>query len=195
MSQDNRSYFRITNDLILDYHPVDAFTADHQQPDTVFPEDTTLNLFTEFRRLETDAATSLTSISDTNRALADFLGIINRKIDLLAQQVMAERHQNSSIKPTKANISEGGIAFLSDKALYKGSYMALRLFFLPSFIGLTTFARVIRCDEVVGKPYQIAVKFHRIGNAQQQILSRQILQQQIIARRENAKVHKETIGN
>lgn len=185
MTQEKRSFFRITDDLILDYRQVDAFTADNQKSDSIFPESAALTLFAEFRRLDTDSAQLLTGIGETNRALADYLAILNRKVELLTQQVMASQHQNTMVKPTRVNISEGGIAFISEKSLYKGSFLALRLLFLPSFMGVTTFARVIRCDESSEKTYQIAAKFYHIGSTQQQILSRQIMQQQIKAKKDS----------
>ncbi len=184
-TQDKRCFFRITDDLILDYKQVDAYTADSDKAENVFPDSSSLSLFAEFKRIDSDAAQLLASINETSRALADYLSTLNRKIDLLTQKVMADLHQNDAIAPTRVNISEGGIAFQCDKALYKGSHIALRLMFIPSFVGLATFATVIRCEEQDKDNFQIAAKFHRLSSTHQQILSRQIMQQQISAKRES----------
>ena len=182
---DKRGFFRITDDLILDYKQVDAYTADSDKAENVFPDSSSLSLFAEFKRIDSEAAHLLASISETNRALAEYLGTLNRKMDILTQKVMADRHQNDGITPTRVNISEGGIAFQCDKALYKGSHIALRLMFIPSFVGLASFARVIRCEEQDNNSFHIAAKFHRLSSTHQQILSRQIMQQQISAKRES----------
>jgi PilZ domain len=183
-AHDKRGFFRITDDLILDYKQVDAYTADSDKAENVFPDSSSLSLFAEFKRIDSEAAHLLASIGETNRALADYLGTLNRKMDILTQKVMADRHQNDGITPTRVNISEGGIAFQCDKALYKGSHIALRLMFIPSFVGLATFATVIRCEEQ-DNSFHIAAKFHRLSSTHQQILSRQIMQQQISAKRES----------
>jgi hypothetical protein len=185
MTQEKRSFFRITDDLILDYRQVDGYTADSEKPENLFPDSASLSLFAEFKRIDSESAQLLTAIGEDNRALADYLATLNRKIELLTQNVMADQHQNDSIKPTRVNISEGGIAFQTDKALYKGSHIALRLMFMPSFVGLSTFAKVIRCEEQSQDQFHIAAKFHRLSSTHQQILSRQIMQQQIVAKRQS----------
>ncbi|BFM16362.1 hypothetical protein R50073_25450 [Maricurvus nonylphenolicus] len=184
MTQEKRSFFRITDDLILDYRQVDGYTADSEKPENLFPDSGSLSLFAEFKRIDSESAQLLTAIGEDNRALADYLATLNRKIELLTQNVMADQHQSDGIKPTRVNISEGGIAFQTDKALYKGSYIALRLMFMPSFVGLSTFARIIRCEEQTQDQFHIAAKFHRLSSTHQQILSRQIMQQQITAKRQ-----------
>lgn len=181
-SREKRSFFRVRDDISLDYRVVDTHTASSEDPTTLFPESAALNLFAEFRRIDGESDQILHSISEQNRLVADYLVGVNRKINLLAQEILADRQANSPGSSTKVNLSEGGIGFGSDKAIYKSSYIALRLMFLPAYVGVVLFAQVIRC-EAKKDGYQIAAKFHRLSDQQRQVLSKQIMQAQLAAKR------------
>jgi hypothetical protein len=179
-SIDKRSFFRINNELSLSYHGVDAYTVENEKAEVQFTEDSqTLTLYSELHRLNTEATPLLSSIGDSNRVLADYLGILNKKIDLLARHSIAEKYVNNEVDPTAVNMSEGGIAFVARKALYKGSYIVLRLIFLDTFTTVSCYGRIIRCEENLTGAYQVAVKFLHLSAISQQILTKQIFKAQL----------------
>lgn len=182
--RDRRDYFRIRDNVSLEYRSVDTQTANSTEPSTLFPQSATLSLFAEFRRIDKEADQLLFGISEQNRQIAEYLSCINRKVDLLTQQFIAERNDSGADQVTQVNLSEGGIAFDSAKPLYKGSYIALKLLFLPAYVGLTVFAQIIRCESAgENKGYKVAAKFHRIDEQQRQLLSKQIMRAQMAAKR------------
>jgi len=181
---DKRSFFRVKSELALSYHNVDAFTAENGVIEEQFPEDSSnLTLFSELKRIDSEASTLLTQVAEQNRATADYLSLMNKKLDLITQQMVAEQYLDSHISPDHVNISEGGAAFKSQKSIYKGSHIAIRLLFTSSFTVIAVFARVIRCDKLKDDRYQIAVKFSHLSTAQQEVLAKHIMQAQLQAKR------------
>jgi len=181
---DKRSFFRVKSELALSYHNVDAFTAENGAIEEQFPEDSSnLTLFSELKRVDSEASALLTQVAEQSRPTADYLSLMNKKLDLIIQQLVAEQYLDSNISPSHVNISEGGAAFKSQKSIYKGSHIALRLLFTSSFTVIAAFAKVIRCDKLKDDHYQIAVKFSRLNTPQQELLAKHIMQAQLQAKR------------
>lgn len=183
-TRENRDYFRISQDVIFDFKVVDAFSAEHDHPENAFEDAVSLNLLNELRRLDRDNVQTLRLLTEKNRLLGDYLQTLSSKIDLIARHALFSQHSNTNNqKPTsRVNISEDGIAFLCDRALYKGNFLAVRLIFLPSYAPVITFAKVLRCTEK-GEAYQVAAKFHQLSDLERQELSRQILRAQVSDRK------------
>lgn len=188
---ERRSYFRINSDIVIDYQSVDAYTVKQGSPESQFPEDLrALNLFQELKRLDREATPHLAAISELSHPLSDYLSILSKKVDLVAQQHFADQSSHQHLIPSHANLSEGGIAFGTHKALYKGSHLALQLRFLSDFSTIACFATVIRCDAVdnaeanKSETYKIACKFQGLTEAKQDILGKQIMQAQLNAKRQ-----------
>ncbi len=188
---EKRSFFRINSDLVIDYHSVDSYTLEHTSAESQFPDDVqSLNLFQELKRLDKEASPYLAAIAELSRPLSDYLSILSKKVDLVAQQHLAEQSNHQHLIPTQANLSEGGLAFSTQKPLYKGSHIALQLRFVSDFSTIACFATVIRCD-LAGKSskdkstetYHIACKFHQLVETKQEIIGKQIMQAQLAARR------------
>lgn len=181
---DKRSFFRVKSELALSYHTVDVFTAENSPIEEQFPEDSSnLTLFSELKRIDSESSALLTQVAEQSRPTADYLSLINKKLDLITQQLVAEQYLDSNINPSHVNISEGGAAFKSQKSIYKGSHIALRLLFTSTFTVIATFARVIRCDKLKDDSYQIAVKFSKLNTPQQELLAKHIMQAQLQAKR------------
>lgn len=177
--RERRDFFRVSQDIIFDYKLVDAFTAENDSPEVEFEDSVSLSLINELRRLDRDSVQTLRIITEKNRLLGDYLHVLSSKIDLIARHTLfsAENGAKDRTK-TRLNLSEEGIAFTAERTLYKGNFLALRLIFLPNYVPVVVFAKVIRC-EPKDESYQIAAKFHRLADKDRQELSRQIIKTQV----------------
>ncbi len=198
---ERRALFRINEQLLLNYCVVTS--DDLNKPiDNFFPESQTIALLAEFQQLDHDAKQLLRTISEQQRQVGEYLSILNRKVELLAQQLLSSDTQASDEDKIQVNISESGIAFNCQQAVAPGSHLALQLTFLPQHIGIQLFAKVIRCDAIDKQPketqptggdntaelsaspsYRLAVEFHAVDDAQRQLLAKQIMQAQLAAKR------------
>lgn len=182
---ERRSFFRVNSEIVLNFHSVDNYTLSNSRVEDQFPEDqATLELFNEMRRLDKEASPHLTSIGEYNRSLADYLKILNRKLDLIAQQSLAADFISKDVRPTHVNLSEGGIAFNSAKSIYKDSGLAVRIMFPSDYSSVASFARVLRCNPHENQDdYKIACKFLSLSNSKQELLGKHIMQAQLSAKR------------
>ncbi len=180
---EKRDFFRISQDVIFDHKPVDAFTAENNKPDTEFDDAIALSLINELRRLDRDSVQTLRLLTEKNRLLGDYLQTLSNKIDLIARHsLFAQDTDSQNRATTRINLSEDGVAFLSDRALYKDSYLTVRLIFLPEYSPVITYAKVLRCDQK-DEQYQVAAKFHRMNDTDRQEVSRQIMRAQVAHRK------------
>lgn len=181
---ERRSYFRIDESIALEYKAVAEVTANTAAPELQFPNTASLKFYAELRKIDAENTLLFQQIRDHNRAIADYLQNLNRKIELISQQIVNEHRPPPPAKTIKVvNLSEGGIAFGSSHSEEVGSFIALRLVFLPSNAGLVVFARVIRCEPTSGGEYQIAAKFHRTNDTQQHLIGQQIMRAQMAEKR------------
>jgi PilZ domain len=192
MSSERRSYFRIDETIAIEYKKVDEITANTAIPELQFPDAGSIKLFSELRKIDTDNNHILHQIKETHRALGEYLHNLNRKIDIISQQILADSKPAPLSKTIKqVNLSEGGLGFGCSEAFKSGDCIALRLVFLPSNAGLVVFAKIIRCDPSPDPKssgeFHIAAKFHRITDTQQQLVGQQIMRSQMAERRRNAK--------
>ena len=184
---EKRNFFRVNQDVIFDFKPVDKYAADNDEVELEFEDNTGMVLFNELKRLDKDCIQSLRVLSEKNRLLGDYLQTLNAKIDLIAKHSLFMSDEATKNKPkSRINLSEDGLAFMTDRTLYKGSFIAIRLIFLPSYTPITCFAKVLRCAPKDNENH-VAVKFHRISTANQQELSKHILKAQVKEKKASAK--------
>jgi PilZ domain len=181
---ERRSYFRIDETIAIEFKKVDEVTANTAVPELQFPKTASLQLFTELRKMDQDNSHLLYQIKDGNRALGEYLYNLNRKIDLIGQQLMADFKPLPPSRTIKqVNLSEGGLAFGSSEPVAANDYIVMRMIFLPSNAGLVLYAKIIRAELTSNGEYQIAAKFHRINDAQQHLIGQHIMRIQMAEKR------------
>ncbi len=183
---EQRLFFRIQQDVQLDYHSVSSDAITQEAPEHYFEHAESLRLFSQFRRMDSESAPLLAQIASESRSLSEYLEMMNRKMDLLAQQLTANVHVETSKESHHVSLSEGGLAFSTDKPVYKDSWLAVQLLFLPSCTGIVTFAKVVRCDELAAQQYRIGIQFHALNQEQSKIIAKQIIHSQMAAKRFDA---------
>lgn len=182
---ERRCYFRIDENIALEYRLVDEKTVNSQEPELLYPDTASLQLHAELKKIDSDNAALLYQLKSKDRYLSDYLHNLNRKIDLLSQAVMASHKPPALTELTRhVNLSEGGIAFGSANAIPSNTLIALRMTFLPSYAGLVLYAKVIRCDLAPAGDHQIAAKFLKARESQLQVISQQIMRAQMADRRQ-----------
>jgi len=181
-TSERRESYRITQDSLFDYKLVDSFTAENETASSQFEDSDSSNLVNELRRLDKDSVQTLRLLTDKNRLLGDYLQTLSKKIDLIARHsLFASEGADSTganARRKRLNLSEDGIAFLCDRTLYKGNFIAVKLVFLPLYTPIVAFARVVRCEQK-GDEYRVAAKFFRISDKDRQEVAKQVLKAQV----------------
>ncbi|WP_341937056.1 PilZ domain-containing protein [Marinimicrobium sp. C2-29] len=193
---ERRHYFRIDDYIDLQYRPVEPQTARDTPAENLFPDAAGLRVYSELKKIDSESAQLLYQIKDRDRQLADYLHLLNRKIDLLSQQLIAEpRQRQLPGKRREVNLSEGGLSFTTDEALEEGQRLALNLTFLPTFVGVAVYAQVARCEPCRTQQWEIAAEFTDVTDAQQQLISQQIMRAQMAEKRRHQETYQAREGD
>lgn len=171
---DRRNYFRIDDEVILQYRQVPADTQEPStHPERGEPVDG-FSLGSRFAALSQAFIPVMREIESESKATARYLAAIDRKLDMLAQ-VLLNQELVATDKPTrKVNLGAGGIAFSTDSLLETGSVLELRLILLPEMIGLTTLGQVVASDPSEnadsGFRYRSSLEFIRLREADRDLI-------------------------
>ncbi|MEH6500461.1 MAG: PilZ domain-containing protein [Pseudoalteromonas distincta] len=178
-TDDKRDFFRIRDRIALQVKPVDGPDLDKEVQDEESP---LFSLLSDLHMLDYESQHLLRQIAERDRALAHYLKIINKRVDLVGKALAMQLTGDLS-EPQEVTLSEGGMAFSSPQPYPIDSWLMLRMVLMPSPLGLVLPARVIRCEpeqeaEQQAGHWQVGVSFDGLSDAQRQLLARHILQKQ-----------------
>ncbi len=183
-----RDYFRLADKIEITLKVVERDDLENHAAADFFKSDPNFNLSRDIHELELESNEILRSISDQNRQLGNFLLNLNKRIDLMTISIANLGHQDGISARDGTQISEGGISFVSEERVRKGEFLALKLLFLPSMLGLTCFAQVQNCRLVDdANEYKIGASFIKPDHTTQRLLSRHIIRRQSEDRRRHRK--------
>ena len=179
MTQERREFFRISDQVVLDYRPIAeqeveqlAHRIQAHSPDRF----TTASSFAATSR---QIAHHLHKVQTQSPELARCLQTIDQKLNTLAQLFVSEEMQAREQPSREVNLSGGGIAFTAHKDLPAGTLLEMRIVLLPSMLGILTVGKVVHCDRsAVGNaefPWQVAVAYEHLRESDRELLVRHIM--------------------
>ncbi|MEL7451486.1 MAG: PilZ domain-containing protein [Pseudomonadota bacterium] len=173
--KERRSYFRVEDDIILDYAVVSQDELDRARARR---EDTStagerLNAF--LMQTQAELELGLGKLRASSPAAANCMTLLNRKLNAIAAllPLSAEGQDGLLEQPmTRCNLSASGIAFETGEMLDAGSIVKLRLIIPPSYELAVVFGEVIRCDPVADEAgrYMLAIDFRWMTDEVKEIL-------------------------
>ncbi len=178
--RDRRCHYRVDDQLNFEFKLVDPKTMRHHRANELFARRSEQQLLCELNKLEDEGQILLREIAKEHRSIAIYLGLLNRKSQLIANQLCLAESEHHSLK---LNLSEGGMAFNYDTALNVGDYMAVALAVVEDSWQLYLYGRVVRCLPSVPKGHQIAIAFCDIDPEQQKQLTRRVFKKQMQSHR------------
>lgn len=189
--EDRREYYRIEDTIALEIRPLSAHEAADQE--VLQDESPLFNLLSELHLSEFESQHLLRQISERDRAMAAYLKVLNKRIDLLGQ-VVAQTVLDKFDEPQHVVLSEGGMEFEHHLAYPADSHLAIKLVLMPQALGLLLRAKVTHCEPEGFGTFKIGTEFESLTDAQRQLLARHILQKQAQERR-LAREQNESPGN
>lgn len=97
-----------------------------------------------------------------DKVLAEWLKMINSKLDYLINLWNLKEGGFSSLPLTEVNISGGGMSFISDLSYNKGDILELKVILeSPSAVALYLYGEVVNC-QIINNAFRVAVKFINI---------------------------------
>ncbi len=179
-ADDRREYYRIDDTIALDFSLLSGPQA--LASDALHDASPLFNLLSDLHLMDFESQHLLRHISERDRTLANYLKVVNKRIDLLGQALAQSLLRDIGV-PRRVSLSEGGISFNHPQAVPTGSHLALKMVLMPQALGLLLRARVMHCQAREDGQFEIGTEFEALSDAQRQLLARHILQTQAQQRR------------
>ncbi|WP_192981124.1 MULTISPECIES: PilZ domain-containing protein [unclassified Pseudomonas] len=178
---DRREYYRIDDTIALEFSLLSG--AEAHASDALHDPSPLFNLLSDLHLTDFESQHLLRHITERDRTLANYLKVINKRIDLLGQAV-AQSLLRDIGAPRQVSLSEGGISFNNAQAVAPGSHLAIKMVLMPQALGLLLRGQVVHCSQRADGQFEIGTEFEALTDAQRQLLARHILQKQALERRQ-----------
>ncbi|TAN67606.1 MAG: PilZ domain-containing protein [Methylobacter sp.] len=181
-TEDRRGFFRIDDEVNLFYKKIDAklATEPHHFSDNILNN---CSLSTALEMVSQEASLLLHRVEKSLPDVADYLRIIDAKIDLLAQAIMMQGFHFKENQTRNVNISASGIAFNCEETLQKGDYLEIKMLLVSSMAVIVTYGRVIYCktSQVNDSkyPHFVGVDFINMKDEDREMLIKYVVKKQL----------------
>ncbi len=159
-----RSFFRLLDRVYVEYRPVTKEEVDKalaSRTTSTPPKDDFNN---QMDQLSAQLHTLTSAIRSEDPAIAQYLEVLNKKVDLVAGIVFFDRFRNlpgegKRVRTTTLDLSEGGVSFNSKTPRNIGDYLDMRLAIVGARLGVRIFGRIVQCVEKIHD----GTTYHRLG--------------------------------
>lgn len=171
-NQDRREYYRIDDQIALQ---IRLHGSQNEEDSLLF------SLLGDLHLLEYEAQPLLRSVGESDRTIANYFKVVNKRIDLLGQALASNLLKD--IGPARnVSLSESGMSFFDELTHPVDTLLSLKIVLLPQGFGLHVDARVIE-QRNSAEGVQTVTVFENLTDATRQILARHILHKQALQRR------------
>lgn len=174
MNDERREFFRIRDRVVLEYR---AITPAEMECVLLRIRDEVPDRFTaaaSFAGSSRQMKHLLQNLSGQSPDLALCLQALDKKINLLAQLLVAETMHVEGAFLREVSLSAGGMAFNAEREFRPGDLLETRLVLFPSLTGILAVAKVVSCErrgEVNGgMPWRLAVEYEYIREPDRDLL-------------------------
>lgn len=187
-TQERRRFFRIEDEIALFYRQI---LADEVPETDEFKQGRldTFSLTAALESLTQESRTQLRKIERSQPEVADFLKILEQKIDLIAQSILLKETESDEQTTRDVNLSASGLAFDVETPLALEGILELKMILPPSLLGIITYGRIIYCkkNELADSnyPYRVGVEFFSLLEQDRELLIRYIFKKQLRQLRES----------
>jgi len=181
-TEERRGFFRIDDEVNLFYTKIDKqqVTEPHHVPDNVLKS---CSLSTALEIVSQDSAMLLRRLEKNLPDVADYLRLMDTKIDLLAQAMMMQGHQFKENDTRNVNISASGMAFDCEEMLKEGDYLEIKMLLVSSMAVIVTYAKVVFCKNSQTNdsqfPYFVGVDFFNMKEDDRELLIKYVVKKQL----------------
>jgi len=183
-----RQSVRITDRVLLSVSPVSPEKL--QQVTAEFLQGISLYNQKELADIQIfiGAQSALAKLREKDEDLADFLQHLDNKMNMLLRRVQGEKSPMDDLVMQKANFSANGIAYRSEACAQIGDVLEIHVVFLPAYIYVYCFGRVVACDAVddendEGGKYRVALEYTLLMEADREKIIQHNFKQQSLALR------------
>jgi len=187
-AEDRRRFFRIDDAVNLYYKIVDEKTvlaAGNAADDPL----SHCSLVTALDVLGQESRAVMYKIEKDQPDIAEYLKLMDSKINLLAQSVLQQNNDFSESELCHTNLSASGLAIEVDSPIKEGEFIEVKLFLSSCVAVILLYGKVVYCKENTlaenSMPYQIGIDYINLKDEDREILIKHIVKRQMQQIREN----------
>lgn len=190
-TEDRRGFFRIDDEVNLFYKKIDEklVTEPHHVSGNIL---NSCSLSTALEMVSQEAALLLRRIEKNLPDVADYLRVIDSKIDLLGQAIMMQGLQFKENETRNVNISASGIAFNCEEALKENDYLEIKMLLISCMAVIVTYGRVVYCKNSQANdsryPYFVGINFINMKDEDREMLIKYVVKEQLQQIRDKKKI-------
>ena len=183
---ERRRFFRIDDEISLEYDFINEEEYANAPAELEKIEKSSFSLSSIFATLNNEHAPTLNSIRTAEPEIAQYLDLLNKKIDYINAHLLEEEVNDLKENICTVNLSASGIAFKSQNNIPDNQPVKLRIILLPEKIGVTIYGRA---QENLLSPEQkkmgiTCIDFEHIRYADQELMIKHNLNKQMQQLRE-----------
>jgi hypothetical protein len=181
-AEDRRGFFRIDDQVSLFYKKIDEkrVTEPHHVSDNIL---TSCSLSTALEMVSQDSVLLLHRLEKNQPDVADYLKLIEAKVDLLAKAIMMQGFQFKENDTRNVNVSATGIAFNCEELLNEGDYLEIKMMLISSMAVIVTYGRVVYCKNSQSNDNQypnfVGVDFLNMKDEDREMLIKYVVKKQL----------------
>lgn len=179
--QERRQFFRIDDDVYLDYRLLDEEEYHQRLEQPHGPRHEAGDIGLQLQALTAQASNILSQIRKRDPEIGQYLAILDRKVELLGRVLGGSQLGGAPSPNMRANISGGGIAFHTTTRLEPATKLELHLMLFPNNLIIHALGRVVHCHTDPADsahPFRVGIEFTRISEMARDALVRHALELQ-----------------
>lgn len=188
---ERRQFFRIDDDINLFYKKIDVNFMQNSK-DLSGEVLRHCSLAAALDILGQESQIIFSRIERNTPDVAEYLKVINSKIDLLSRAVLMEGNDLSEQQSRNASLSASGVAFECEEMLTGGDFLELRLLLTSCLAVIVCYGQVVYCRKNHADnpefPYVVGVEYTDMKEQDRELLIKHVVKRQIQQIRE----HKES---
>jgi len=183
LNQDRREFFRVTDLVFIDFAVIDAVEQQRLTPiiqNSGHSEETNVR-----QRLNTIQSTLhhlIDQVNQNDREIARALRLLDEKVSLIAQTVHQQQNMMDNREAIDANLSGGGISFLTAEKYNSKDTMEIHIEFQSTGSIIHAIANVISCEKIRNAPSEsshlLRLVFSHMSELDRNTLIKQLLSRQ-----------------
>jgi hypothetical protein len=178
---ERRKYYRINDVVLLRYEMLEATNGMEIQSGHGGSGSLEVNTATLIQEIDHELNQTINAVWQDSPAVAQALGLLNRKISVLAAQALNyEQGEAHSYDDAMVNLSGCGIAFEARDDISPGTRLRLSVILRPSQVSLSIAGTVVSSEQRLSSgtmPFWLRVDFDDNLQAQEQIIQHVVQKQ------------------
>jgi hypothetical protein len=190
--EERRAFFRVDDEVNLAYKKIDEnqVMVGNRVSENILGN---CSLSAALETIAQESAVLMHRLEKSYPDVADYIKLIDNKIDLLAQAIVMQSGQFDKNDNRIANLSATGIAFDSKEVFQEGDYLEIKILLVNSMAVIVACGKVVYCkknepDE--GRyPYFVGVDYVNVTDQDRELLIKHVVKrqlQQIREKKENS---------